>query len=128
MWQTVSRAFTFGSVCPIIREDEVKIKITDDLFYIADRLKEIDNRYEVFFDTEKQKFVIYALGKPQCVIPYDKLDVRTLDYVYKTRRENAEKLLMELEKSNLTKEKESLKKTHDEFENEVSRRLRLSRI
>ena len=128
MWQTVSSAFTFDSVCPIIREDEVKIKITDDLFYIADRLKEIDNRYEVFFDTEKQKFVIYALGKPQCVIPYDKLDVRTLDYVYKTRRENAEKLLMELEKSNLMKEKESLKKTHDEFENEVSRRLRLSRI
>lgn len=104
----------------------MKVKITHDLFDIATRIKELDERYEIYFDTDAQKYYIYALGVRQLTLPYDKLDVRTLDYVYEARVENAEKILKEIDEYNYRSERESVKKAHDEFENECSRRLRLS--
>ena len=106
----------------------MKIKIENDLFDISSRIKRINDRYEIYFDTDLQKFVIYAFGKLQLTVPYDELDERTLRYVWDTRAENAEKILEEIDKYNLSKEEEDRKKRRDEVENEVSRRLRLSRI
>ena len=104
----------------------MKIEIKNDLFDIANRLKEIDPRYEVFFDTEKQKFVIYANGVPQLTIPYDNLDTRTLSYVRYTRVENAETVLKDVDGYNARKDRESIEKAKDTIEDEYSRRLRLS--
>lgn len=106
----------------------MKIKITHDLFDIAERVKEINKNYEIYFDTVLQKYVLTAFGVHQSIIPYDELDVRTLDYVYETRIENAEKVLEDIDRHNAKKERESNKKVKDEIENEYSRRLRLSRL
>ena len=104
----------------------MEIRITHDLFDIAERLKAINEHYEVYFDTEKQKFIVKAFGIHQFTVPYDKLDVRTLDYAYYTRRENAEKVLHDVDVYNEGREKDALKKVKDEVENEYAHRLRLS--
>ena len=105
----------------------MKIKITRDLFDIADRIKELNPNYEIWFDTDRQKYVLTAFGGHQAVIPYDELDVRTLDYAYETRAENAEKILAEIDSYNLRRQRESAAEVRDEIENEFSRRLRLAR-
>lgn len=104
----------------------MKVKITCDLFDIATRIKELDERYEIYYDAEEGKYQIYALGVRQLTLPYDKLDVRTLDYVYESRVENAEKILREIDEYNKRSERDAVKKAQNEFENECSRRLRLS--
>ena len=104
----------------------MEILIQNDLFDIADRLKEINEHYEVYFDTERQKFVVKAFGLHQFTVPYDKLDVRTLDYAYYTRRENAEAILHDVDVYNERRERDDLRKVKDEVEDEYSRRLRLS--
>ena len=47
----------------------MKVKITHDLFDIATRIKELDERYEIYFDTDAQKYHIYALGVRQLTYP-----------------------------------------------------------
>lgn len=104
----------------------MEIRIQNDLYDIAARLKEIDERYETYFDTGRQKYVIKAFGILQAVIPYDELDQRTLDYVMYTRRENVDKVLKDVDEYNAAKERENVRKVKDEIEDEYSRRLRLS--
>lgn len=106
----------------------MRIKITRDLFDIADRIKELNPNYEIYFDTDRQKYVLMAFGVHQSVIPYDELDVRTLDYAYETRAENAEKILAEIDAYNARRQRESVEDAKDEIENEFSRRLRLARL
>lgn len=106
----------------------MKIKIRNDLFDVEKRVKEIDKNYEIYFDTDLQKFVLYAFNVRQTVFPFDELDCRAIDYVYKTRVSRAENLLDEIDKENTERERASIKKAKDEVENETSRRLRLSRI
>lgn len=106
----------------------MKIKIENDVYDIAARIKAIDENYEVYFDTDLQKFTIWAFGIRQTVLPYDELDIRALDYVWYTRRENAENVLKELDEENERERLKERKKTRDEVENETSRRLRLSHL
>ena len=106
----------------------MKIKIKNDLFDIAARMREIDPAYEIYFDTDLQKYVVWAFGIRQTVLPYDELDIRALEYIIRTRRENAEKVLQEIDEYNRRREREEVKKMQDEVENETSRRLRLSHL
>ena len=91
--------------------------ITTDTFDIAKRLKEIDphyllkwnkdkNRYEIFFKKEREQL--------ELVIPFNELDIRTLNLVQKTRVENTKKLLKELEEQNKKLEKKLQNKVLDE--------------
>lgn len=105
----------------------MKIKIENDLFDIAERLKTIDPRYEVYFDTEKQKYVLYANGIPQLVFPHDNLDTRAIDYALYTRMENKENVLRDVDAYNKRKERDDKRKVKDRIEDEYARRLRLSR-
>ena len=106
----------------------MKIKITNDVYDVASRLKEMDPAYEVYFDTDLQKFTIWAFGVRQAVLPYDELDILALEYVWKTRRENAEELIREIDRDNERKERAERQKLKDEVENETSRLLRLSHL
>lgn len=76
------------------------VKVTDDLFHIARRLKEIDPLYELYFNRPKRRFEIYANGAMQVALPFDRLDARAVDFARKTRLENAEKLILEIERTN----------------------------
>ena len=105
----------------------MEIRIEHDLYDVAWRLRAIDPRYEVYFDTGRQKYIIKAFGILQVVLPFPELDQRALDYVRYTRKENAEKILADIDKHNDGREKEEIEKAKDEIENEYARRLRLSR-
>ncbi|MEG1612721.1 MAG: hypothetical protein RR357_00970 [Clostridia bacterium] len=76
------------------------IKIIDDLYDIAWRLKAIDGDYELFFNEKMQRYEVWARNHLQAVIPYKQLDVRALDYVRETRIERLEILLSEIEQNN----------------------------
>ena len=75
-------------------------RIRHDLFGIAKRLKSIDRRYELFFNRKKNRYEIYANGAMQMALPFERLDARTLTYARKTRLENLEKIIAEIEEEN----------------------------
>ena len=106
----------------------MKIKITNDLFSIAERIKELNKAYEIYFDTDRQKFVLYANKKLQLVIPYDNLDERTIRHAHFTRSENYQEVMDSVDRYNASLEKDIVKKAQDEIENETSRQLRLANI
>jgi len=115
------------------REVENKIKdlftnskyfllIEKDLYNISGRLKEIDKGYFIVYNTKKEKYEIHnAFNKrgTYCFTsPYKSLDNRTYDYCLKTRIENSDKLIREMEKQNENKEKQK----NNSFLNEVKAR------
>lgn len=106
----------------------MRIKIKNDLFDIADRIKEINPLLEICYDTEKGKFLIMKGSMVYATIPYASLDVRALDYAYEVRPDNIDNLISEIDKFNETKRRDSVKDTQDEIENEYSRQLRLLKI
>lgn len=66
----------------------MKIRIENDLFGIDNRLKNIDSDYAVFYDNRKQRFELHNMRlcpTLQLVLPYSRLDKRTLDYALKTQ-------------------------------------------
>lgn len=63
--------------------------ITDDLYFIASRLKEIDPSYFVVYNLLKSRYEVHSKeqrGNTLCfVVPYDRLDARTIEYAKRTR-------------------------------------------
>lgn len=90
-------------------------RITHDLFDIAKRLKGIDRRYKLFFNRKKNRYEIYANGAMQMALPFERLDARTLSYARKTRLENLEKIIAEIEKENTRIEIENAKRSRDKI-------------
>lgn len=90
--------------------------IQNDLFDIAYRVKEIDSNYYIVFNKIKKRFEVHNSGQKDsyCLtVPYDELDARTLDFVNKTKIENAEKLYREMDLHNEMVKKEECKKIFD---------------
>ena len=77
------------------------MRIENDVYDIAARLKEIDERYQLYRNPELHRFEIHADGALQIAVPFDRLDARTLDLALETRKENADKLLSKLERDNM---------------------------
>ena len=90
-------------------------RIRHDLFGIAKRLKSIDRRYELFFNRKKNRYEIYANGAMQMALPFERLDARTLTYARKTRLENLEKIIAEIEEGNARLEMEKASKARDKI-------------
>lgn len=75
--------------------------IERDVHDIAARLREIDAEYTLHYDMAKGRFELH--GKDDAlmtVFPYDRMDVRMVEYARKTRRERAVRLLEEIESAN----------------------------
>ena len=91
----------------------MEIKIHSDVFDIINRLKKIDESYYLVFNTKKQKYELHSTcqkNNTYCLtIPYQQLDERTIFLARKTRRENKDKLLKEMEEENQKLEKEKIK-------------------
>ena len=70
--------------------------ITDDLYFIASRLKEIDPSYYVVYNLRRGRYEVHSdaqKGGTLCfVVPYNKLDARTLEYAKRTRNPSFGKL------------------------------------
>ncbi len=90
------------------------VKIEKDLFSISQRLKEIDARYEVYRNILAGRFEIYIERALQFVVPFQKLDARTLEFARKTRIERRMQIMKEIDEHNerieRQKEKEILEK------------------
>ncbi|MEG2540512.1 MAG: hypothetical protein RSB59_01880 [Clostridia bacterium] len=86
-------------------------KIDCDLFDIAHRLKEIDGRYQLYFNRKLKRFEIYVGEALQIAVPFTTLDARTLEHTRKTRVENLRRLMEEIEEENRKKEEEATKHT-----------------
>ena len=80
------------------------IEIKNDVYFILDRLKEIDSNYQIFFNTKRKVFEIHCkgqIGGSYCLtVPYKTLDSRTVELTLKTKRENYKKLFEEIEIEN----------------------------
>jgi light-regulated signal transduction histidine kinase (bacteriophytochrome) len=91
------------------------IKITNDVFDIAKRIKELDAGYEIFYMTTKNRFEVYKEGERMSVLPFDKLDARTVEYLRETRIENQQRLLEKIDRHN-----EMLRQNAERQEAEIS--------
>lgn len=102
-------------------------EVTGDLFGVADRLKEIDKDYFIFFSYRRHRFEVHnraQKGSTLClVLPFDRLDERTVRLVRKTRVENAARLLEETERENEKTRKKSLADAARKAENAASKLL-----
>lgn len=79
------------------------IEIKHDVFYVVERLKEIDFKYFILYNTDNKKYEIHHSGQSDtyCLtVPYDELDARTVNFVNQTRVENRDRLLKELDEEN----------------------------
>ncbi len=80
------------------------IKIECDNFFICKRLKEIDRSYEVYYNLDDQAYEVHSNEQARnsyCFkVPFDELDERTLVYAIKTRAQNRDKIIEEIEKNN----------------------------
>lgn len=85
-------------------------KIYHDLFHIAERILQIDSFYEIFWNSELERFEVFWHGKLAFVVPFDALDVRTLTYAQRTRRENADDIEREIDEKNAAIFQEQAKK------------------
>mgnify|MGYP003295530954 CR=1 FL=1 len=80
------------------------IKIENDCYFVAQRLKEIDDSYEVYFNTYTNSYEVHSSEQAKnsyCFkVPFDYLDERTVDYARKTRAANRDNLIKEIERNN----------------------------
>lgn len=78
-------------------------EIKDDVYFVAQRLKEIDKSYYIIFNLSKKCYEVHSSEQKDSycfTIPYTQLDERTLHFALKTRRENQDKIIKEIEKNN----------------------------
>lgn len=86
-------------------------EIRNDVFDIAERLKEIDPSYRVFYSGNKGRFELHG-GREQGLImtlPFDRLDVRTVEHVRRTRIERLRQELAEMEEQNRRAEESAMR-------------------
>ena len=79
-------------------------EINNDLLDIVKKIKEINPCYRVFRNVVKHRYEIYFQRGTnltlELVVPFDKLDYRTINLINKTKIENADEIFDEIEKSN----------------------------
>lgn len=89
------------------------VQIKNDLYSIADRLKEVDERYEIYRNTLLNRFEVHADGALQLAVPFDRLDARTVALVRRTRVENVGRLIKEIDRDNARLERDESNRKRD---------------
>jgi len=84
------------------------ILITKDLFGIASRLKKINCRYRVFYNNRHGRFEVHTSAL-EFIVPYERLDCRTIEYALRTRKQNLDNLEREIESKNKKTEGEAVR-------------------
>ena len=91
-------------------------EVTSDLFCIAQQLKQINEDYRVFWNNRDERFEVFTPPTLAFVVPFERLDQRTLDYARKTRKQNADLIEQEIAAHNA------------DIENQAKRTLEQARI
>lgn len=96
-----------------------QILLENDPYYISSRIKEVDENYYIVYSpargcfelhNSKQLFSTFAL-----TIPYEQLDERTIFLARKTRRENSDKLIKEMDEHNSRLEKKMKERAFEQI-------------
>lgn len=102
------------------------VAVYNDLFDVSSRIKSIDDDYQIYFNRGNCRYELHNLRlRPtkQADIPYDTLDCRVLTWARKTRVENLQRLIDEINEHNQRLERENgyalLQRTHDIIENQM---------
>ena len=77
--------------------------IKNDLFNIVNRLKSIDKKYFVVYNTKKHKYEVHysrAKNTYELTVPYKNLDARTINLVLSTKIENQKQIYEKIEQEN----------------------------
>lgn len=89
------------------------LPVVSDVFSISDRIKEIDERYFIMFNYRKSRYEVHVKGQPDttlgCVLPFDALDVRALEYVRHYSTERLKQTIREIDEANERLEQTSMK-------------------
>lgn len=90
------------------------IKIENDIFFLAERLREIDPDYFIALNTKSKNFEVHNSSQPInsfcLLVPKNKLDPSLVEYVRKTRANRQKKLLAEIEAANQKMQKQNEQK------------------
>ena len=90
------------------------IKVECDTFFIAKRLKDIDQSYEVYYNLSTQSYEVHSTEQAfnsYCFkVPYPNLDERAIVYAQRTRMANRDKIIAEIERDNYLLEQKNIKK------------------
>lgn len=99
------------------------IPIVNDVFDVASRLCEIDAGYVVYYNKLQGRYEVHNNRQKgdslALVLPFDCLDARTIELVYKTRVENAQRLFAEMERDNQLAEKNAVDRAVDRCAKEM---------
>ncbi len=103
--------------------------VTSDLYSIANRLKEIDDGYFIYYSYKNRRYEVHNKNQRgrtlSLVLPYSRLDERTVRLVRKTRSERMEILIKQMEEENERLEREKMrqlvKAKQDELEETLIR-------
>lgn len=91
--------------------------VVDDLYDIGKRVKEIDSEYFVFYRYASKRYEVHVRGQKgntlAMVVPYEKLDARTLLLLRKTRIERMDEIEREHRSAELQLKKRQLKDATD---------------
>ena len=102
--------------------------MTGDVFGISGRLQEIDPDYFIVFHRVLRRYEVHHRRQRDTlalVLPYRCLDARAVTLTLKTRRENIERLIKEMDAENRRREeradKEILDRAKGRLEKEIGR-------
>lgn len=87
-------------------------EINDDVYFISQRIKELDRSYHILYNLTRHCYEVHSFEQSDgyCfTVPFQELDERTLQFAHKTRRENQDKIIKEIEKNNEDLYKKQLK-------------------
>jgi hypothetical protein len=107
------------------------VEIQNDIYFINSRLKEIDENYQIYFNTKRKMFEVHnkgQIGDSYCLtVPYSLLDCRTIEYVRKTRIENRKKLIEEMDRNNENLEKLQQKRILEDAKDQLYEFIKYSK-
>lgn len=91
-------------ICTEGRPSKGRVPVLTHALDIPARLKEISRDFFVMLNTETQKFEVHDAGQPYgtlaCVLPFDALDARAIEYVKQFYHANVTDLAREIDEYN----------------------------
>lgn len=89
------------------------LQVKDDVYFIDERLKEIDENYIILYNLEKNAYEVHLKGggkESYCfTVPYGELDGRTIFYAQQTASSRRDKIIQEIEENNQKLYEKSIK-------------------
>jgi hypothetical protein len=102
----------------------MRVKVNTNVYYIPERIKEIDSNWDVYYNKKTGNFEIHnknrVLGRKSIVmyLPFISLDARAITYIHKTIKQNRDIEIeyREMQRHNQKLEENNQKKQADQIQ------------